>query len=222
MQIYQLNKRAFLFSPQPADLLNGITSNTLDAPKNALLTAQGKIIAIADQKQIDADTLMLVIDNIAVDTCRDMFEKFAVFTKTNWQELDHPIYYDLDADIAPQDGLTIIPQPQGQLIVGGQFESSIDSDTFTSFRLDHHLPLHGIDFTDEMLLNVFPDGFASYTKGCFVGQEVIARVHNLSKPPRKLVVRYADECNEDEQKQMTSQAPDPANRPRGFFFVNNK
>lgn len=222
MRIIQLNKRAFIFSPQPTDLLNGITSNTLDAPKNALLTAQGKIIAIADQKQIDADTTMLVIDNIAAKTCRAMFQKFAAFTKTKWLESDAAIYYDLDADIKAQEGFTLLPQPQGQLIVGGQFETTITDEAFTQFRLDHHIPLHGQDFTDEMLLNVFPENYASYTKGCFIGQEVIARVHNLSKPPRKLVVRHTDDCNETEKNQLTSITPDKTNRPRGFLFTHNK
>ena len=222
MRIIQCDKRAFSFSPQPADLLNGITSNTPEAPKNALLTAQGKIIAICDQKQINADTGMLVIDNPALDTCREMFQKFSAFTETNWQESDDNVYYDLDADIQPQEGLTLLPQSQGQLIVGGQFESTINTEAFTLFRLDHHIPLHGQDFTDEMFRNVFPEGLASYTKGCFVGQEVIARVHNLSQPPRKLVVRYADECNEKEQNQMTSKSPDTTTRPRGFLFTTNK
>lgn len=203
MRIIQCDKRAFLFSPEPKDLLNGITSNKLEAPKNTLLTAQGKIIAICDQKQIDADTVMLIIDHIAVDTCREMFQKFAVFTKTKWQESDDNVYFDLDGDITPQENLVIIPQAQGQLIVGGQFDSTVSNDTFTQFRLDHNIPLHGTDFTDEMLLNVFPEDYASYTKGCFVGQEVIARVHNLSKPPRKLVVSNTGVT-------------------RDFVFVNNK
>lgn len=222
MRIIQCNKRAFLFSSEPKDLLNGITSNTLEAPKNALLSAQGKIIAVADQKQIDADTVILVIDNIAADTCREMFQKFAVFTKTKWQESEGHVYFDLDGDVTPQEGLTIIPQPQGQLIVGGQFDSTVSNDTFTQFRLDHHIPLHGTDFTDEMLLNVFPEDYASYTKGCFVGQEVIARVHNLSKPPRKLIVSNASECNKNEESQMTSKSSSSSNHTRGFLFTANK
>ena len=59
----------------------------------------GKIIAIADQKQIDADTTLLVIDHIAAETCREMFQKFSAFTKTDWQELKENIFYNLDNDI---------------------------------------------------------------------------------------------------------------------------
>jgi folate-binding protein YgfZ len=203
MRIIQCKKRAFTFSPDPADLLKGITSNALDAPKNAFLTAQGKIIAIADQKQIDADTTLLVIDHIAAETCREMFQKFSAFTKTDWQKLKENIFYNLDNDIEEKQGLTILPQPKGQLIIGGQFEPNITEEDFAQFRLDHNIPLHGLDFTDEMLLNVFPEGYASYTKGCFVGQEVIARVHNLSKPPRKLIVQTIDGV-------------------RSFVFITNK
>lgn len=222
MRIIQLDKQAFLFSNNPKDLLGGISSNTLDAAKNALLTAQGKIIAVCDQKQLDDDRLLWVVDDFAADGCRNMFEKFAVFTQTKYEQRPDAIYYDLDGD-APADGTCIVlPQEQGYIIVGGQFETNVSAEEFIQFRLDHHLPLHGIDFTDEMLLNVFPENYVSYTKGCFVGQEVIARVHNLSQPPRKLVVRYADQCSETEQQQMTSKTPDPSNRTRGFVFVNNK
>ena len=41
-----------------------------------------------------------------------------------------------------------------------------------------------VDDDEELLLNIFPDGYVSYTKGCYLGQEIIARVHYRAKPSK--------------------------------------
>ncbi len=223
MRIYQLDKRAFLFSPKPEDLLKGVSSNLLNEPRNALLTAQGKIIAVCDQKQLSDDDVLLVIDSFAAEACRELFKKFSLFTETNWKELDDSVYYDLDGDAGMEGAVAQIDQRVGKIIVGGDLQGTVSDEVFTEFRLDQQMPLHGIDYTDEMLLNVYPDDHVCYTKGCFVGQEVIARVHNLSKPPRQLVVKYEDECSTDEQEKMTSKVCETSSdRVKGFIFVNVK
>ena len=57
------------------------------------------------------------------------------------------------------------------------------------FRLKHGIPVHGADYDREMLLNLNDLSYVSFEKGCFLGQEIIARVHHRGKPPKKLVVR---------------------------------
>ncbi|MBP6344212.1 MAG: hypothetical protein KA403_09765, partial [Candidatus Omnitrophica bacterium] len=62
----------------------------------------------------------------------------------------------------------------------------------------------------------------SYTKGCFLGQEPIAKVHNRSKPTWKLVVRPEDESSPEDQAKMTSKTRDPqSGKIIGFVFVKN-
>jgi len=228
MKIYKTDKIAFRFSPRPEEMLAGVSSNVLDAPKNALLSPQGKIIGVFDQQLVDADTGMLVVDSYAADTLRKEFNKYAAFSVTDWEELDEPVYYDLalssQHSAVSENGEKPLAFPQGvgRIIVGGEFEVTVSEEEFTAFRLDYEVPLHGVDFTDEMLLNVFPEDYVSYTKGCFVGQEVIARVHNLSDPPKKLGVKYEDQCSEAEKKIMTSKQTDPQGRVRGFVFVDNE
>ena len=91
------------------------------------------------------------------------------------------------------------------------------------FRVVNHIPVQGIDYRDEFLLNISDEEFVSYAKGCFLGQEPISKVHNRSKPTWKLVVRYQDECTEEERQKMTSVVVDPATRrTMGFVFVRNE
>ncbi|MBI2147203.1 hypothetical protein HYU19_01870, partial [Candidatus Woesearchaeota archaeon] len=98
-------------------------------------------------------------------------------------------YFNLDADYHIADDEYIIPQPKGQLLITrDDLNCSVSPEEFRLFRLQNNIPLQGADFDQEMALNVGED-FISFTKGCFVGQEVIARVKNKSKPPKKLAVQ---------------------------------
>jgi folate-binding protein YgfZ len=69
------------------------------------------------------------------------------------------------------------------------FPIQVSEQEFTQYRLQQNLPLQGIDYQpDEFILNVDSGQFVSFTKGCFLGQEPVAKVHNRSKPSKKLVV----------------------------------
>ena len=100
----------------------------------------------------------------------------------------------------------------------------ISDNEFTLFRLDHNMPLMGVDYqADEFILNVNEHDYVSYTKGCFLGQEPVAKVHNRAKPSRKLVVAFEDECSPQEAAKMTSKAVDPQlGKAKGFVFISNK
>ena len=64
--------------------------------------------------------------------------------------------------------------------------NSISDEEFTLFRLDHNIPLMGVDYqADEFILNVHEHDYVSYTKGCFLGQEPVAKVHNRAQPSRQ-------------------------------------
>ena len=115
----------------------------------------------------------------------------------------------------------IPPKPYGHL--EGQ-DNSVSDDEFTLFRLDHHIPLMGVDYqADEFILNVHEHDYVSYTKGCFLGQEPVAKVHNRAQPSRRLIVAFEDLCSPENAAKMTSKIIDPASgRFKGFVLVGNK
>lgn len=83
-----------------------------------------------------------------------------------------------------------MPYGRGRLVFSPKrLPGSATEEAFRRFRLENRLPVQGIDYGDEMVLNVFGDDAVSFTKGCYLGQEVLARVHYRAKPPKKLVVR---------------------------------
>src|SRR3989338_2870925 len=57
----------------------------------------------------------------------------------------------------------------------------INNETYNILRLEAKIPLFGIDFNQNNILPEVTDKAVSYEKGCFVGQEVVARVKNIAE-----------------------------------------
>ena len=219
MRLYKLDKTIIVVTNNPTKLLFGITTNTLDQPKNAFLDIYGKIIATFEQRQISQDKIIIVMERKFLDMLINHLDKYLGLAKAKIEILDYNVYYNLDNDYEVIEGEFIIPQKNGQIIITKkQIPNQISEQDFTFFRLHNNIPIHGIDYNNEMILNVSEE-FVSYTKGCYLGQEIISRVHNLGKPPKKLTVKHCDECNTYEGKNMTSKCKDENGRMFGFIFV---
>lgn len=71
------------------------------------------------------------------------------------------------------------------LIEGGGH--SVGSEALEIARLEAAIPREGVDVTDNnILLEAGYDKAVSYTKGCYLGQEIIARIHYRGQPARQL------------------------------------
>lgn len=223
MRLYKLDKIVIRVHGNAEKFLNGLTSNTLDAPQNAFLNLHGRIIAAFDQLRAGEDEFLLVISPAAWEPLKAHTERYARLSHTTFEPVPLNVCFDLDADVPIQPGDHAIPQKAGRLIITSRdLPSTISSSEFTLFRLQYQLPVHGTDYTNDMVLNVHEHDLVSYTKGCFLGQEPVAKVHNRSRPTWKLAVRYADEVSIEERAKMTSQATDPkTGRTKGFVFVRN-
>ncbi|MEK6868810.1 MAG: glycine cleavage T C-terminal barrel domain-containing protein [Nanoarchaeota archaeon] len=57
----------------------------------------------------------------------------------------------------------------------------INYETYNILRLEAKIPLYGIDFNQNNILPEVTDKGISYEKGCYVGQEIVARVKNIAK-----------------------------------------
>ncbi len=224
MKIYKLNKVVLDITNNPSQFLNGLTSNTLDTHKNAFLDVHGKIIATFDQLRINEGEFFILIERPFVEAVLKHLERFAKLSKAVIQEKDFKVYFDLDGVYKIGVDEFVIPQKRGQLVVSRKdFENTISEEEFTLFRLQNNIPVHGIDYHNEMLLNVDEkEDYVSFLKGCFLGQELVAKVHNRSKPTWKLAVKYEDDHSREQRQEMTSRRMDPGtNRIFGFAFVKN-
>jgi len=224
MSFFKTTKKVLSVSNQPEKFLNGLTANSLDKPQNAFVNLNGRIIATFDQIKVSDDQFLLVIEANFIQGVLNHIDRFAKLSKVSLQLQDMTAYFGLDGNYVTGKGEFAIPQKRGQLILTPKVLSSPVSEAeFTLFRLKNDIPLLGVDYKDEMLLNVSENDFVSFTKGCFLGQEPIAKVHHRSRPTWKMVVRFEDESSVEEKVKMTSKTSDPGTgRILGFVFVGNK
>ena len=210
MRLYKFDDVVIKVQGNAAHFLNGLTSNTLDQKLNAFLNQHGRVIAVCFQEKQAGDEFKLSIPVIAWEALSLHLGRYAKLSHTNLERLDQKSFLDIDL---------------GKIVfLDEKKENDISVDEFTLYRLKNKLPLQGIDFqTDEFILNVDEEIYTSYTKGCFLGQEPVAKVHNRAKPSRKLVVKFEDECSPEEASRLSSKVKDPATgRIQGFVFILQK
>jgi folate-binding protein YgfZ len=224
MRIYHLNKVVLKAAPRAERFLNGLTSNAMDQPRSAFLNVNGRIVATFDQHRIDEDQVLLVVEAAFVDGVLLHLERYARLSGVKVERLAGTrVYFDLDNDYQLSEDEYRIPQKKGQLILSRRcLTSTVAEEEFTLFRLSHSIPLLGVDYQkDEFLLNVSEQDFVSYVKGCFLGQEPIAKVYHRCKPTWRLIVRTAGEETREARGEMTSRFVDEAGSVKGFVFVRN-
>ena len=222
MRLYKLNKTVFSLKNNPSGFLGGLSANTTEQPRNAFVNVHGRIVATFDQYRVSDDEFVIVLERAFVNPLMTHLERYIRLSGVRVAKLDRYVYFDLEGGDEPLPaGCLVIAQNKGRLLIAEKaLQADVAEEEFTLFRLQNNIPVQGVDYTDEFLLNVSDDEFVSYAKGCFLGQEPISKVHNRSKPTWKLIVRYQDECSEEERQKMTSIVVDPATRrPRGFVFV---
>nr|MBI4156291.1 hypothetical protein [Candidatus Woesearchaeota archaeon] len=214
MKIYKLKKIVLSIFQKDSKLLKDISSNTLDKEKNAFLDRYAKIIVTFDQLQINQDKALIIIDEIFHERLLNYLTPLLKLSKAILEKTDYNVYYDLDSSYK-QKGEFIIKQKQGKLIITkNNLRVNVSEQEFTLFRVKNNIPFQGTDFDKEMVLNVSSD-FISLTKGCFPGQEIVARVSNLAKPPRRL-------SQGSDKENLTSRVYDQeTNKYIGFTFLVN-
>jgi len=187
MSLYNLNFFVVLqLKPKAVHFLKGLATNTAEASKTAFVTIQGKIVVTCFQLKLSDDEVLLVVNRDFVDRLKKHLKAHLDLSDVMLEELPLHVYVNTEGTV-PDQNVKLIPFGPGQLVLSEKvLDAKNDLDALKAFRLKHNLPLQGIDFDDPMLLNV-SDAYVSFTKGCFLGQEVLARVHNLGNPAQKLI-----------------------------------
>jgi len=224
MQLYKLNKTVLSIQNNPVPFLNGLTSNSPDKPQNSFLNIHGRIVATFDQIKITDNEFWVVLERLFIDSLLSHLDRHIKLSKVEVKRLDKHVYFDLDSSFSHVfAGILTVPQKRGRMIISDQeLQTAVSDEVFTLFRLKNNIPIQGIDYRDEFILNIGGDSFVSFTKGCFLGQEPVSKVHNRSRPSRQLVVKYENDCDEELKKKMTSKILDPdTNRVLGFVFIQN-
>lgn len=225
MDIVKLDKAVLVFRNNAVEFLNGLTANAMDKPQNAFTDIHGMIISVFDQLVLNEEEVLTVIDQDHADVVLAHLDRYMRVSGVKAEKKGWNVYFDCDGSAPLAEDDYSIPQKKGRLIVTTrQLQPTMREDEFTLFRVQNNIPIQGIDFkAGEFLLNVSETDFVSFTKGCFLGQEPISKVHSRAKPSSKLVVKAENACTDEEKAKMTSKVKDPqTQKSLGFLFVSNK
>jgi hypothetical protein len=83
-----------------------------------------------------------------------------------------------------------------ELLAAGATPAGIDA--FEALRVEARRPRFGVDTDHRTIPNELPwlTSAVHLDKGCYRGQETVARVHNLGRPPRRFVLLHLDGVSE--------------------------
>ena len=84
-----------------------------------------------------------------------------------------------------------------RLLAAGASPAGIQA--YEALRVEARRPRFGVDTDHRTIPNELEwlDTAVHLDKGCYRGQETVARVHNLGRPPRRLVLLHLDGISED-------------------------
>jgi tRNA-modifying protein YgfZ len=94
--------------------------------------------------------------------------------------------------MVPRDDAMLGVVEQTELAVAGTW-------AFDALRVAAKLPRFGVDTDERTVPHEIPGWLASAVhldKGCYRGQETVAKVHHLGQPPRRLVLLHLDGAEE--------------------------
>ncbi len=216
-------KKALWFRNRAADFLKAYTSNDPSRPRTAFLDIHGKIVAAADQFLVSPDEALVVIEKAFEERLRTHLDRYLPLYGTEISAANHNLYFDLESAYLPASDEIAFAYKKGQLIASPYLlPSSVTETDYRLFRVKNALPLQGADYDRDLLLSIGDEEFVSYEKGCYVGQEIISRIHFRGKPPKKLVVRAQDACAAEDRERLTSTVRNPQDgKTYGFLMVQN-
>ena len=176
---------------------------------NGWLTPKGRVIALFALLRLDAETLWLVLPDAGASELATRLQRFVFRSKVKLEARDDLHASGRFARPTAAAGATAAPLEAGmELDLGGDggprrlriaSADALPDDALSSrwraFDLQHGLPrLHGeqVDGWTPQQLSLERLRAFSVKKGCYPGQEIVARTHFLGQVKRGLVLFDAD------------------------------
>jgi folate-binding protein YgfZ len=135
-----------------------------------------------------------------VEDMSDQFQYFEVFGPAG--DVYHPEVADMFpgalAFEAKHGASYFMPIDQAErvraLLINENNCVVIDDELYETLRIESGIPKFGVDMDETTIVpELGLDGMISYTKGCYVGQEIIARIHFRGHVAKQLAGLVASE-----------------------------
>ena len=189
-----------LSGPDTAAFLQGLASQDLpsgSARRTYFLTEKGRPLALAwVLVSEDGASAWVVTDEGAKDALLPHFERFRIMEEVEFEDTSGK--FDVLGVADGESTIAVGPpairfdvEPLSLILVARGERSevrTVDPAVFEPWRISEGLPRTGVDFDLDRIATELDDpGAISFTKGCYVGQEVVARTSNRGQVRRRLV-----------------------------------
>lgn len=190
-----------LRGPDTASFLQGLASQDLppgSSCRTYFLTEKGRPLALAWVRlSEDSASAWVVTDEGAKGTLLPHFERFRVMEEVSFEDASGRfavlgLVGDSSEPPSGSSGIVRIGAEPLSILLAPHGEApgirTVDPAVFEPWRIAAGLPRSGVDFDLERIATELGDfGGISLTKGCYVGQEVVARTSNRGQVRRRLI-----------------------------------
>lgn len=192
--------------------LQGMVTNEVEKLKAgegcyaAHLNAQGKVVA---QMTVlaEVDAIWLIVEQTAAEKLAAVFDRLIIMEDVQVQNASAE--YDVLGLIGPQAGVVlrawagkalaakvdlgydlIVPKDGAVLASEGLAAAGatkVDPEIWNILRTESGLPVYGVDIDETTTMPELGQRGISYDKGCYIGQEVVARIKYIGHVNRRFV-----------------------------------
>jgi folate-binding protein YgfZ len=165
--------------------IDGLTTNRITEDKSAFLDKFARVIVVVDQ---------VLANNVLYITFPAKFEErfeehvkiFINFSKVKMVKENYKVLFVIHGVV---NGIRISHKAGSIFLVENlnEYNSELTDLQWLEFRLENGIPLQGIEYDQNQFLELDMVDAVDYEKGCYLGQEIVARIKGRSKPARKLV-----------------------------------
>lgn len=213
-------RTVFAIKGKAREFLQNYASNVPEAARTAFLNQKGIIVAVADQLLRSDEEALVIIEGAVTERLQSHLARYIPLAGIQLIQTEYRVYFDTDGKFHPVSGDLVIAQNGGRLILTlRDLEAGMPEAAFRRFRVSNNMPLQTVDYDQEMVLNISEE-LVSFKKGCYLGQEIVARVQHRGKPPKKLVAAVLDELEEPLRNTVTSRVIGTDGRERGFVLLS--
>ena len=145
----------------------------------ALLSVKGRVLAVVEVGA-EGDSLLVLTEPVTADKVHEILDRHAIADDVAFARESRPLHR---VWATPADVWTAPPV----------FSAAAAQGDAEARRIEAGLPRYGVDVSeDHFPFEANLDSAISYTKGCYAGQEVVARAHARGHANKRLVgLRFA-------------------------------
>jgi folate-binding protein YgfZ len=186
-----------VWGKEAVQFLNGLITNDVAKLEEgshmlaAFPNAQGRLIAVVSVKrdgekflfETEEATHEKVFQNLFrftfagdffVEDLSDQYRSFQIFSSELIVDSAESLAFD-----GRGSRLYFVPVDEGDKFIAAlQNAVEISDDLYEVLRIENGVPKYGVDMDETTIVpELGIDGLISYSKGCYIGQEIIARIH---------------------------------------------